>query len=141
MAAERQLLAKFETVAQFNKVQHQPCRFRTALCPDRCGHGKDWADFKVVAYLVYNKPGEYGDGKDGSFHWDIKGGQGEGPAKAQQEQLSAKVGKLKAGDYVKLNWLHEYVKTEGAQFPERPITLLEPITADEANRLAATASS
>lgn len=59
MSSERQLLARFETISQFDKVIFRPCMHRTALCPDRCGHAKNWAEFKVVSYLAYEKPGAF----------------------------------------------------------------------------------
>mmetsp|Transcript_4810 Transcript_4810/g.11797 ORF Transcript_4810/g.11797 Transcript_4810/m.11797 type:complete len:142 (-) Transcript_4810:1251-1676(-) len=133
---ERALLARNDTVAQYVGVTHRPCRFLTSLCPNNCGHAADTADFKILKYLVYERPGQYGDDQSEMFYFDLKTGQGRGPAKATQEEYAAKCAQLKPGDHVKLNWLHEYVTDGGSKFPERPVTLLEPISDEEATSLA-----
>jgi hypothetical protein len=129
---KRELLSKHETVAQFENVQYQQCRGMTALCPDRCGNSGDFATFKVVKYLKYEKPGQYGDPKQDQFIFQVEDNM-------KSQKVSAEIAKtvkgLKKGDFVLLDWQHDYVTKDGASSPERPIVKLKSITREEADKL------
>ena len=134
---KRELLAENNTVAKFTGIAYQQCRGMTALCPDQCGGSGDFASFQIVSYLVYRKPGQYGDPKTTTYTFQVEDNMKN--LKVPKE-LAAEVRGLKPGDYVLLNWRHDYVTRfeEGgrfAQFPERPITMLRKISKDEAAQL------
>ena len=45
--ATRELLSVHKTVATFDGLTEQQCLFRTALCPEECGHGGTIATFSI----------------------------------------------------------------------------------------------
>ena len=45
--ATRELLSVHKTVATFDGLTEQQCLFRTALCPNECGHGGTTATFSI----------------------------------------------------------------------------------------------
>ena len=142
VSREVQLLSRHRTVARLAALQHQPCRFRTSLCPDRCGHGGAVARFDVVRYLEYFKePGQqYGD-PQGAAHF-VKLGGGPGSDAQSLPGLDEAIRALPIGALVRLDWNHNYVSTTWAgggigKGPERPVTRLEAF-ADEAAAAAAT---
>lgn len=116
------VLARHKVIAEYKGTEHHPCRFRTALCPDRCGHARDVARFDVVNYESYEKLGEYGDDKQENFFFNLNPNAEED--KIAQEFID-KIKPLKVGQKVRLTVEHIYVKTDSAQYPERPIRALE----------------
>ena len=73
-----------------------------------------------VEYEAYEKPGQYGDAQQTVQRFtDLEGDH------------AATVSKLTKGDKVRLEWDHNYVtRTENggeSKYPERVITLLEPV--------------
>ena len=81
---------------------------------------KMWETFHIVAYEAYEKPGQYGDAQQTVQRFtDLEGAH------------AATVSKLNKGDKVRLEWDHNYVtRSENggeSKYPERVITLLEPI--------------
>lgn len=113
-------LSTHETDAAFEGVRHLPCLHRTALCPDRCGHARDVAVFRITAYRRY--------AKDNPHHGDPQAKEFLMPL-VEGEEVSAEIlqlaRSLKAGDAVKLDWVHEYVRTDSASYPRRRVTRLE----------------
>ena len=120
--AQRDLLYGYKAVATFVESHLQPCRFRTSLCPDKCGH----------ASIVYK------------FHLDsLQAQEGNGDTKfvtPEKEGTDHLVGEkdlgtfvdlaksLQAGDKVNLAWNHDYVTTKGgSKFPERPVVALSKV--------------
>jgi hypothetical protein len=122
---KRELLSSHDTIAKFTGITDHECRGRTALCPDRCGHSGKLATFEIVKYLAYEKPGQYGDEKQKTFHVLIEDNMKH--AKVPAEILKA-IGALKPGATVRLKWNHDYVTKNGSKFPERPIAGIEPMT-------------
>ena len=45
--ATRELLSVHKTVATFDGLAEKQCLFRTALCPNECGHGCTVATFSI----------------------------------------------------------------------------------------------
>ena len=45
--ATRELLSVHKTVATFDGLTEQQCLFRTALCPNECGHGGTTGTFSI----------------------------------------------------------------------------------------------
>lgn len=119
---KRELLSSHATVAKFIGIKEHRCMGRTSLCPDRCGDSGKLATFEIIEYLDYQKPGEYGDPKQTTFHVLIRDNQGS--AKIPDEILSI-IDSLKPDTKVKLSWRHDYVTKDQASFPERPITKIE----------------
>ena len=132
-AAKRELLSRHETVAQFQGIQSRTCLGLTAFCPDRCGHSGRFAAFRILAYTDYEKPGQYGDPKQGSFAFQTEDNLGNAKIAAD---LAAAVKALQPGDCVRLGWRHEYITRDGSSFPERPVTRIEKITKEEAEKLS-----
>jgi len=126
--------ATFLTLATYEGTSWRECMFRTALCPNNCGHSGNMATFSVDKYIVYAKFHEYGDGKDGKFLVLIDNGENTKPLIDEKSYETIK--SLKKGDRVLLSWNHLYVtETVGefkSQFPERPINLILPITEKQA---------
>lgn len=130
---KRELLARHETLAEFTGLQFHRCRGLTSLCPNQCGHSGNLATFRIIKYLAYEKPGQYGDPQQEQFQVLIENnlGQSQLPA-AQAETLK----NLKPGQYVRLAWRHDYVTNNGGSSPERPLTRIEKLTPEQAAKLA-----
>lgn len=123
-AQAAEVLAEHQTISVFMGFQERPCMGRTALCPDRCGHAKKVAVFKVLNYVSYDKPGEYGDEKQTEFYVDMNETK---PQLFQDKAILTEINKLTPGQVVVLNWEHLYVTDQGSKYPTRPVTLLEPV--------------
>ncbi|KAK8860366.1 hypothetical protein M9Y10_012030 [Tritrichomonas musculus] len=113
-----------EVIATFTEIKHFPCHFRTALCPDRCGHARDSAIFKIDEYLKYEKPGQYGDEKQENFMWNLKP---EADSNKLHPEYLEVVKSLQPGQKVKINWTHFYVHDDNGAHPERSVTFFEKI--------------
>ena len=124
---KEKLLSKHETIAVYEGSSYRLCRGRTGRCPKACGQSGEFAKFKIVEYLKYEKPGKYGDGKQTNKTIQIS----DFDKKPKGDpKLLAVVKTLKQGDRVLLNWRHDYVTRNGSSFPVRPITKLEKEKAD-----------
>ena len=123
---KRELLSSHDTEATFVGIKDHVCRGLTALCPDKCGESGKLATFKIVKYLDYKKPGEYGDPKQEEFMVLIEDNlkNPKVPAAIRDAVLA-----LKPGAQVHLKWNHDYVTKEGTSSPERPIVELKPLAA------------
>ncbi|MBE2204437.1 MAG: hypothetical protein IAE94_08880 [Chthoniobacterales bacterium] len=119
----RELLSAHSTVARFDGLSDHRCLGMTALCPDRCGHSGTLATFTIVKYLRFEKPGEYGDPKQEQFRVLIEDNR-KTPRVSQK--ILAAIRALHPGDFVELDWNHDYVTQAGSKFPDRPITRLAP---------------
>ncbi len=120
----RKLLSSHSTVAKFTGIAFQPCRHRTAQCPDQCTHAGKVASFKIIEYLDYQKLGKYGDPKSASFRTMVEDQLGH--AKIPAATLKS-INSLKKGDTVWLSWNHDYVTQNGSSYPERTITKLSKV--------------
>ena len=130
--SQRDLLSKHETIATYDGPKERPCFFRTSLCPDRCNHGGTIEIFTIVKYLNYEKPGKYGDAESAKYHVRVKDPvESTGVTPQVKEVFDG----LHEGDYVLLSWNHDYVHTDGCSYPERPITKLEKISKEEADKM------
>jgi hypothetical protein len=115
-------LSRHETVAEFRGTALHKCMGLTSLCPDKCGHSGSLATFRIVHYLAYEKPGEYGDPKAEEFAFLVEDNMGHPKT---TPDIRAAVNPLKKGDVVLLSWNHDYVTVNGTSGPERPVTRLE----------------
>lgn len=113
------LLAENRVVAEYLGTQEIPCRFMTALCPDKCDHATMVAQFRVLFVEHYAKHGEYGDASLSAG--DILPVDIRRPAPGQVA-LPA----LAKGDKVRLTLQHRYTKGK-VQEPIRPVTRVEPL--------------
>lgn len=116
-------LSLHRTVARYEGTVEVPCRFRTALCPERCDHGGAYARFAIVEYTGYEKPGEYGDGRQEAFLVRVAHKDGS-PDAATPEALRLAIAALEPGQVVGLDWAHVYVSAGGVSAPERIVTRL-----------------
>lgn len=131
------LLARHQTIAEFEGIHHRQCRHLTSLCPDRCGHSGNVARFRILQYLYYAKPGEYGDPETSQFAFMIEDNQHRLQV---SPELRDQVASLVPGDTVLLFWNHNYVTANGASYPERPVVRLEKLTDLEQQALIDTKS-
>ncbi len=131
-AEKRELLAEHKTIAIFQGSEYQLCRGLTALCPKECDGSGEFANFKIVRYLSYKKTGQYGDPKQESFSVRISDYYRKPVGDAAVQKT---VAGLTKGDYVLLDWNHDYVTIDGSSSPERPLTKLEKISKEKAEEL------
>jgi hypothetical protein len=125
-------LSVHETVAVFNGTRAHQCLGMTSLCPNDCGQSGTMALFAIKGYVSYAKEGEYGDPKTHQFMFLLEDNK-KNP-KVSKEIADA-VASLKPGDFVCLNWNHDYVTKAGSSYPERTITHLSKRTVEEAAKL------
>ena len=126
---KRQLLSEHHTLATFDGVEFRLCRGRTALCPERCGHSGNFANFTIRKYVKYKKHGEYGDPEQKSFLIQISDFD---KLPIGDPAFAKTIADLKKGDFVLLSWNHDYVTKEGVSSPERPIVKLEKVESEKA---------
>jgi hypothetical protein len=121
-----EVLSLHKATGEFKGVVHIPCRHMTSLCPDRCTHAQDAAEFKILEYQQHEKPGQYGDDKQEIYRVRI---DQNGPSERQDPALIEIIKSLTPGQKVKLYWEHIYVTdTEtGSKWPERPLRSIEKI--------------
>lgn len=118
-----ELLASNTVVAKYLQTVEHPCRFMTALCPDRCDHATRLAQFEVIANEHYEHPGKYGDEKlePGAVATvDVKKA-----VLGQSPEVAKLISTLHPGDTVRLTIRHYYVQQGQGQFPVRPAVSLE----------------
>lgn len=132
-AESREMLSKHQTVAQFVGVSYHRCMGMTTLCPDKCGDSGDMATFHIIKYLAYEKPGQHGDEQQKQFRFLVQDNMNNLKVSAETK---AAVEALKPGDYVLLDWQHDYVNKAGSKYPERTVTQIKRITKEEAEKLA-----
>lgn len=113
------LLAENRVVAEYLGTQEIPCRFMTALCPDKCDHATTVAQFRVLSVEHYAKHSEYGDASLSAG--DILPVDIRRPAPGQVA-LPA----LAKGDKVRLTIQHRYTKGK-VQEPIRPVIKAEAL--------------
>ncbi len=133
----RELLSEHKTIARLTAIKYHRCMGLTSFCPDNCGESGDQASFEILAYIDYQKPGEYGDPKSKEYQFLVEDNH-KNPKlpKAMLDKVKA----LQPGDLVILNWRHDYVtRTEAgggiSKFPDRPLTTLEKITQEQADKM------
>jgi len=125
MPEKGETLAVNTVIAAYDSTVDRPCYFRTANCPDRCGHATRVAKFRVLKNEHYEKPGKYGDDKaeagDALFvdvlH-DVPG---------QDESVAKDIASLRPGDAVRMTVTHFYVNDHGNRYPIRPVTSFERV--------------
>lgn len=120
------LLSRHDVTATFDGIVDQPCRFLTALCPDRCNHGGKVAVFTIDSYNTEPTPSQFiPEPKESKFHIRIATRQGE---RTVPDALYTTIDRLIPGDTVHLVWDHLYVSyTSGTTQPERPVLVLEKL--------------
>jgi hypothetical protein len=122
-----EVLSVHHTITEYVGTVHIPCRHMTSLCPDHCKHAFDAAEFKIISYEHYEKPGKYGDDKQTKFHARLDSNK-DSRVDYQDPKFAAIIRELTPGQKVKLLWDHIYVSDEtGSKWPERPIRSIELI--------------
>ncbi|MCX6998510.1 MAG: hypothetical protein NTV49_15860 [Kiritimatiellaeota bacterium] len=129
---QRELLARHETVAVFSGAPFRKCLGLTTLCPDKCDGSGEFATFEIRGYLAYEKPGQYGDPKQGQFMVRVSDFNKQ---PVGDPQWRAVIQTIKPGDWVALTWNHDYVTRDGSKSPERPLVNLKKLSAEEAAEL------
>ncbi|MBQ2379904.1 MAG: hypothetical protein II295_05870 [Akkermansia sp.] len=130
MPPKADLLASNTVVAVYAGTKEQPCLFRTARCPHRCGHATKVAMFNVVTNEEYSKPGEYGDDKAEPGSMVLVDMLKDTPG--QSEDVKKLISSLETGDTVRLTQAHYYGDFGDVMEPFRPITKIEKIDAPKA---------
>lgn len=129
---KREMLSRHQTVAQFAGTAYHKCLGMTSLCPDKCGSSGDMATFQILKYLSYEKPGKYGDEQQKRYQFLVQDNMKNLKVPAG---VKATIDSLNAGDYVLLDWQHDYVTKGGSKFPERNVLQLKRISREEADKL------
>jgi len=124
-------LSRHETLAEFVGIFEHRCRGLTSLCPDKCGHSGNVAQFNIIGYLHYEKSGQYGDPQTGQFTVMIENNMKQLKVSPAIRDI---VASLTPGDAVFLSWRHDYITRNGASGPERPITKLEKMVKTSESR-------
>ncbi len=124
----RQLLSRHVTVATFKGKEYRLCRGRTARCPKECGSSGEFAIFTIEGYLEYEKPGKYGDPMKKIFRFQVS--DYDRKLIGDPERIRT-ISALKAGDYARLEWRHEY----DGSMPFRPVSRVEKIGKEQALKL------
>jgi hypothetical protein len=121
-----EVLSVHDTLTEYVGVVHVPCRHLTSLCPNRCNHAFDCAEFKILSYDHYEKSGKYGDDEQTAFHARLDSNEAS-RTDYQDPKFTSMIRKLVPGQKVKLSWEHIYVRdsTTGSKWPERPIRSIE----------------
>ena len=122
MTEKIDVLSHHDAICEFQGIQHIPCRFRTALCPDRCDHASDVAMFKVLEYKEYELKGKYGDEKQEQIACEIKK-----PVFHQDPAIAEKCKQLKVGQKVEVVYDHLYVDDGSNLRPERPVISIKEL--------------
>lgn len=117
------LLASNTVTAQYLGTVKLPCHFRTALCPDRCDHPTNAAQFRVLTSEAYEKPGKYGDAQAAPGNMIMVDVVKDVPG--QPDEVMKKLAELKPGQIVRLSQKHYYADLGTLVTPIRPITQLE----------------
>lgn len=120
---QAELLATNTVTAQYVGTVEQPCRFMTALCPDKCGHGTRLAQFHVISNDRYDRPGKYGDDKMNAGDTVSVDVAREVPG--QSPSVAALISRLQPGEVVRFTVNHYYVTQGQGQFPVRPVVSIE----------------
>lgn len=128
-----EVLAEHKVIAAFDGQAFHRCLGRTGLCPDRCGHSGDFANFEITDYLHYKKPGKYGDKQQETYRVQTTDFNREPTG---DPALFAYVETLEKGDLVLIEWKHLYGEVRpGVKSPVRPLLLLKKIDEAEAKQL------
>jgi hypothetical protein len=128
------VLSTHDLMAEFVGIRHQPCHFRTSLCPDRCDHACDLAVFKTVGYVSWKKLSKYGEEPQALYHYRVSAAKN---GTQMDTNLISTIKALKPGQLVHLQWEHQYLVTAQSSSPDRPITKLELLNEEEAKVLKA----
>eukprot|EP00388_Colpodella_angusta_P046660 GDKK01070150.1.p1 GENE.GDKK01070150.1~~GDKK01070150.1.p1 ORF type:complete len:144 (+),score=8.71 GDKK01070150.1:45-434(+) len=121
-----EVLSNHVFIAIFEGISHQPCRFMTSMCPDRCNHSKDVAHFKVTQYISYEKNGQFGDDKQEIIYFGLT--SQDHSSDRQDPAIIEEVRQLKKGDTVRIHYEHIYCTDEsGSKWPERPFRSIDVI--------------
>ena len=116
MAAKIDILSHHDAICEFAGIRHIPCRFMTALCPDRCDHASDVAVFNVIEYKTYERTSKYGDEKQTTILCEVKK-----PVYNQDPSIAEKAKSLTPGQKVEVVYDHLYVHDDRGARPERPL--------------------
>ena len=117
--AQRDLMYGYKSVATFKECYHQPCRFRTSMCPDKCGHATNIYKFHLDSLTV-----EKGENAS-KFVTPIEQGTEHLIGEKELGTFLEVAESLQAGDKVNLAWNHDYVTTQGgSKYPDRPVVAL-----------------
>ena len=118
-----EVLSSHKTIAVFDGIQHQPCRFLTSLCPDKCDHATDSAVFTVEKYLSYEQNGEYGDEQQTKIYCTINKS-----VHYQDKSITTIVKTLQVGKKYYVDYDHIYITDEtGNKYPARPVKRIEEV--------------
>ena len=106
--------------ATFVGSRHQPCRFRTSLCPHACGHATNVYTFELDTLDVRKNEAS----KNAKWVTPVKSGDQHMVGEADFHDFTGVAQSLSAGQKVLLEWSHDYVTKNGCSGPDRPVTKL-----------------
>lgn len=123
MPENGEVLAVNSVAAEYVGTKDSPCHFRTADCPDRCGHATTLASFRVLKNEAYQRPGKYGDDKAEAGDTMLVDVRKDIPG--QDKSVAREIAALQPGDAVRMTVTHFYVNDKGNHYPIRPVTAFE----------------
>ena len=112
------LLAENTVIARYEGTVDHPCMFRTAQCPDHCGHATRLAHFRVLKNVHYASCSKYGDGRLNPGETTVVDVLKDIPG--QERSIAQLIASLKKGDCVRLTIAHYYMHQGQCHFPVRP---------------------
>lgn len=119
-----EMLSTHDVNAIYTGIETIPCRFRTALCPNRCGHGGEMANFEVTRYRMLRTSTQISDTQRKTIMVSV----GE-----MAPELKELIKRLPAGTPVRVVYQGIYVRTkEGSRYPAWAIVRLEQLDTDQA---------
>jgi hypothetical protein len=99
------VLSPHRTTAELVGTRRVAYRFMTNLCPDRCNHAFNAAEFKLLSYESFEKPGKEGDDKQTSIIARLDSNR-EVRTDYQDPTIVAKIKDLSPRQKVKLFYEH-----------------------------------
>lgn len=120
--AQRDLMYGYKATTTFQESYHQPCRFRTSDCPDRCGHATNVYKFHLDSLQAEKGP------NCSKFVTPVQEGTLHVVSEKDLGSFADLAKSLQAGDRVNLSWNHDYVTFQsGSKSPERPVVNLSKV--------------
>mmetsp|Transcript_18666 Transcript_18666/g.48645 ORF Transcript_18666/g.48645 Transcript_18666/m.48645 type:complete len:131 (+) Transcript_18666:133-525(+) len=118
----REVMFGYCATATFVGSRHQPCRFLTSECPDRCGHASTVYRFRLDRLDVQPNV----ESTHAKWVTPVKEGSELLVGERDLHEWREAAGALSDGAKCDLEWSHDYVTVGGASGPDRPVTLLRP---------------
>lgn len=122
-AETRETMYSYASTSTFMGSKHQPCRFRTALCPHQCGHATNVFTFQLDRLTVMKNE----ESTNARWVEPVKEGNQYMIGEQDLREFRSAAEALKPGQKLLLEWSHDYVTINGSSGPDRPVRKLVPL--------------